>query len=94
MARYTVTYVRRDSSTTCRLFSYAPSPARISQWNPKARFAVRYYPSKKHWRVFDLENTAPILSWRGGATISAPALACIVDDYDTAMMWMQLMRNS
>lgn len=38
-----------------RSFNLAPHPMLLFRWrHPKAIFAIRYYPSKKAWRVYDM----------------------------------------
>lgn len=66
-ARYDVLYVMPDGKRLKKSVIGAPSFMQVDAWKPDgAIYAMRYYPSRKAWRVFDFRlNTMVVMMRRG-----------------------------
>lgn len=82
MAVYTVTFVLEDGQHHVRNYQHAPPPSYLR--HPKGRFAMRYFPSKKAWRVYDLHRTKV---YRG---FPVPTMIYQTPSEEAALMFMTL----
>lgn len=97
-ATYEMYYVHSDGGVTLRQRKGAPSPAKLFATRPKMKpaesqvlFGIRYYPSKKAWRVFDMRKfeMAPTGRFRF-MHLTAPKHEVEYADLDAAIMFATL----
>ena len=91
-ATYRVYYVLNDGSTRERNFAGAPKPEAIwhnrpifLQSGPKAIFAIRYYPSRKAWRTYNLTEFGNYYLRSGRIMLRVPPFS-ETPDLDAAIM--------
>lgn len=86
-AIYEVVYILDDATTVTKGSRGAPSPLDLYLKRPKrAMFVVRYMPSKRAWRGYDL-RVFPVVTTKGQLRLAAnPAPAFETPDKDAAIM--------